>query len=103
MTAEQLKTFIRSEGYTMSEIARRAGLSRHAMFYRLNRESISVDTLDKVAKAMGISIASFFSDEAYEREVIIKRYKSDNEHLAKLLEEKERMIKLLLAKQKEDK
>lgn len=103
MTAEQLKTFIRAEGYTMSEIARRIGLSRHAMFYRLNRESISVDTLEKVAKAMGISAASFFSDEAYEREVIIKRYKSDNEHLVKLLEEKERMIKMLLAKQKKEK
>lgn len=100
MTAEYIKTFIKSNGFSMAEIAKRAGITRQALFYRLSRERISIDTLDMIADAMGVSTAAFFSEDAYRREVMIAQYKQEVEHLEKLLQEKERLIRMLLEKHK---
>ena len=63
MTGEYLKTYIRTEGYTIEDIARAAGVSSQVIHNRLNAKSISVETLELIAKAMHRSPAVFFYDD----------------------------------------
>ena len=65
MTGQYIKEYIRTEGYTIEDIARTLGISSQVIHNRLNCKSISIDTIEIIAKAMDRSPAVFFYDNDY--------------------------------------
>lgn len=52
MTGADIKEYIRAEGFTMTEIARRCNLSAQSLQNRLNAKNISLTTIEMIASAM---------------------------------------------------
>lgn len=90
MTHEEIKKTIARSGKTQSEVAEAMGISKQSLSCRLSRSNISVDTIERIAQALGISPAEFFESQLRE----------ENERLRKLVQEQMRTIQVLMNGQK---
>lgn len=90
MTHEQIKKTIARSGKTQSEVAEAMGISKQSLNCRLSRSKISVDTIERIAQALGISPAEFYESQLRE----------ENERLRKLVQEQMRTIQVLMNGQK---
>lgn len=90
MTHEQIKKTIARSGKTQSEVAEAMGISKQSLNCRLSRSKISVDTIERIAQALGISPAEFYESQLRE----------ENERLRKLVQEQMRTIQVLMNSQK---
>lgn len=93
MTHEEIKKIIARSGKTQREVAKAMGISPQALTTRLTASSISVDTIERIADALGISPAEFFNS----------RLREENERLRMLVQEQMRTIAILMNGQKVDK
>lgn len=93
MTSEKIKNIIASSGIALSEVAARIGISKQALYQRLNAKSISADTIYMIAEAINIPITVFFDDDIASH---ITKLRTENEMLREVLAEKERTIQILL-------
>jgi transcriptional regulator with XRE-family HTH domain len=91
MTHEEIKKTIARSGKTQSEVAEAMGISKQSLNCRLSRSKISVDTIERIAEALGISPAEFYESQLRE----------ENERLRKLVQEQMRTIEVLMNSQKE--
>lgn len=91
MTQEEIKKTIARSGKTQSEVAEAMGISKQSLNCRLSRAKISVDTIERIAEALGISPAEFYESQLRE----------ENERLRKLVQEQMRTIQVLMNGQKE--
>lgn len=103
MTGNELKQIIVSQGISMTEMSRRLEMSPQHLNQALSAADIKTGLLEKVSKAVGTSIGSIYGEPApvsktgnSEIAVLEERIRG----LEKLLEEKERTIKLLLGEKK---
>jgi transcriptional regulator with XRE-family HTH domain len=92
MTHEEIKKTIARSGKTQSEVAEAMGISKQSLNCRLSRSKISVDTIERIAEALGISPAEFYESQLRE----------ENERLRKLVQEQMRTIQVLMNGQKEE-
>jgi transcriptional regulator with XRE-family HTH domain len=90
MTHEEIKKTIARSGKTQSEVAEAMGISKQSLNCRLSRSKISVDTIERIAQALGISPAEFYESQLRE----------ENERLRKLVQEQMRTIQVLMNGQK---
>jgi transcriptional regulator with XRE-family HTH domain len=90
MTHEEIKKTIARSGKTQSEVAEAMGISKQSLNCRLSRSKISVDTIERIAQALGISPAEFYESQLRE----------ENERLRKLVQEQMRTIEVLMNGQK---
>ena len=90
MTHEEIKKTIARRGKTQSEVAEAMGISKQSLNCRLSRSKISVDTIERIAQALGISPAEFYESQLRE----------ENERLRKLVQEQMRTIQVLMNGQK---
>ncbi|MBO5018159.1 MAG: helix-turn-helix transcriptional regulator [Alistipes sp.] len=88
MTAEQIRKVIARSGKSQREVARTLGISPQTLQTRLTAKSISADTIERIAAALGISPAEFYETELRE----------ENERLRKLVQEQMATIQALLNK-----
>ena len=88
MTHEEIKKTIARSGKTQREVAKAMGISPQTLNTRLSAKSISVDTLERIAEALGISPAEFYDVQIRE----------ENERLRKLVQEQMRTIQVLMNK-----
>lgn len=88
MTHEEIKKTIARSGKTQREVAKAMGISPQTLNTRLSAKSISVDTLERIAEALGISPAEFYDAQIRE----------ENERLRKLVQEQMRTIQVLMNK-----
>lgn len=88
MTHEEIKKTIARSGKTKREVAKAMGISPQTLNTRLSAKSISVDTLERIAEALGISPAEFYENQLRE----------ENERLRKLVQEQMRTIQVLMNK-----
>lgn len=86
MTQEEIKKTIARSGKTQSEVAEAMGISKQSLNCRLSRSKISVDTIERIAEALGISPAEFYESQLRE----------ENERLRKLVQEQMRTIQVLM-------
>lgn len=66
MTAEQIRKVIARSGKSQREVARTLGISPQTLQTRLTAKSISADTIERIAAALGISPAEFYETELRE-------------------------------------
>lgn len=97
MTGADIKEYIRREGYTQMEIARRLGISPQALRSRLNVASISLATIEMIAKAMNRPTESLLGSP-YDEETMLRR---ELERLRKIIAEQETELKVLKEKIKD--
>lgn len=90
MTPHDIKKTIARSGKTQSEVAEAMGISKQSLNCRLSRSKISVDTIERIAQALGISPAEFYESQLRE----------ENERLRKLVQEQMRTIQVLMNGQK---
>lgn len=91
MTGEELKAYIRAEGYRQAEIAQSLGISQQALRSRLSASSISVSTIEMVARAMHRSPDSLLRSP-YDEESMMRR---ELERLREVIKAQEEEIKRL--------
>ena len=94
MKGSDIKEYIRREGYTQMEIARRLGISPQALRSRLNASSISLATVEMIAKAMNRPTESLLGSP-YDEETMLRR---ELERLRKIIAEQETELKVLKEK-----
>lgn len=92
MTGADIKEYIRREGYTQMEIARRLGISPQALRSRLNASSISFATIEMIASAMRRSPDKLLK-QSYEDDTYMLR--QEIARLRQLLKEKDAEIERL--------
>lgn len=97
MKGSDIKEYIRREGYTQMEIARRLGISPQALRSRLNVASISLATIEMIAKAMNRPTESLLGSP-YDEASMLRR---EVERLRKVIAEKDAEIKMLKEKIKD--
>jgi transcriptional regulator with XRE-family HTH domain len=97
MKGSDIKEYIRREGYTQMEIARRLGISPQALRSRLNVASISLATIEIIAKAMNRPVESLLGSP-YDEETMLRR---ELERLRKIIAEQETELKILKEKIRE--
>jgi transcriptional regulator with XRE-family HTH domain len=97
MKGSDIKEYIRREGYTQMEIARRLGISPQALRSRLNVASISLATIEMIAKAMNRPTESLLGSP-YDEETMLRR---ELERLRKIIAEQETELKVLKEKIKD--
>jgi transcriptional regulator with XRE-family HTH domain len=97
MKGSDIKEYIRREGYTQMEIARRLGISPQALRSRLNASSISLATVEMIAKAMNRPTESLLGSP-YDEETMLRR---ELERLRKIIAEQETELKVLKEKIKD--
>ena len=97
MKGSDIKEYIRREGYTQMEIARRLGISPQALRSRLNASSISLATVEMIAKAMNRPTESLLGSP-YDEETMLRR---ELERLRKIIAEQEIELKVLKEKIKD--
>lgn len=97
MKGLDIKEYIRREGYTQMEIARRLGISPQALRSRLNVASISLATIEMIAKAMNRPTESLLGSP-YDEETMLRR---ELERLRKIIAEQEIELKVLKEKIKD--
>ena len=97
MKGSDIKEYIRREGYTQMEIARRLGISPQALRSRLNASSISLATIEMIAKAMNRPTESLLGSP-YDEETMLRR---ELERLRKIIAEQETELKILKEKIKD--
>lgn len=95
MTGDQLRKKIKAKGYTLKAVADTLGILPQTLYMRLSAESISTDTLERIAAAIGESVSYFYNELPIIRiedyaEVYNLRHEIDN--LNRLLSERERYI-----------
>ncbi len=59
-TKKQIKTAFAYAGVTMSEIARRTGMTPQNLNQRITRDTLRADDLQRIAQAMGAEYISVF-------------------------------------------
>lgn len=97
MKGSDIKEYIRREGYTQMEIARRLGMSPQALRSRINVASISLATIEMIAKAMNRPTESLLGSP-YDEETMLRR---ELERLRKIIAEQETELKVLKEKIKD--
>jgi transcriptional regulator with XRE-family HTH domain len=97
MKGSDIKEYIRREGYTQMEIARRLGISPQALRSRLNVASISLATIEMIAKVMNRPAESLLGSP-YDEETMLRR---ELERLRKIIAEQETELKVLKEKIKD--
>lgn len=114
----EIKKLAREKNITLAELGKRIGRNKQSVYEMVEKEDINTGLLRKVALALNVPISHFFCDEcgsdvktvvgsivtgdssinnfdAATQEVALLKEKINS--LEKLLEEKERLIKVLLA------
>lgn len=62
-TAEMVRSLCEAQDIPLAELARRTGQSRQNLYNKLRRDSISVEELKRVAKALGMRYEQTFTSE----------------------------------------
>lgn len=99
MTSKRLNNILRQRGVTKAQIAEHMGISRQALYYRLNGKDISLSTLRSIAEAIDISLAelcSHIEEEAHTKTSEIDSLRAENEELKRIIRHKDLFIQQLL-------
>lgn len=96
MPTKRLKKYLDRCPHTRTEIAEHMGISRQALYYRLNGKDISLSTLRSIAEAIDISLTELCAQiEEYPlSETLLLR--KENEELRKKIHDKDILIQQLL-------
>lgn len=97
MTPETIKKVIRRNGKTQRYVAEHMGITPQSLYERLQASSISTNTLEDIADALGISPAEFYEEDIY------AQMREENERLRKLVEAQMKTISTLLNGRKVEK
>lgn len=60
----RIKEIVKLKGLTQKELADKMGVSLSAVKQMLNADSLTTSTLEKIAGALGCSVADFFREKA---------------------------------------
>lgn len=101
MTGEELKAYIRAEGYRQAEIAQSLGISQQALRSRLSASSISVSTIEMVARAMHRSPDALLRSP-YDEESMMRRELERLREVIKAQEEEIKRLEAIVYKKSED-
>lgn len=63
----QITKVIKEHGLTISEVAERMGVNKSTLSTTISHGNMLVDTLRRIAQAVGCSISEFFADEEMEK------------------------------------
>lgn len=63
----QITKVIKEHGLTISEVAERMGVNKSTLSTTISHGNMLVDTLRRIAQAIGCSISEFFADEEMEK------------------------------------
>lgn len=90
MTPQQIKKIISKHHKTQREIAEKMGMTPQTLQERINAGSISADTIERIAHAIGISPAEFYDEDIY------TSLREENARLRMLVQEQMKTIKALM-------
>lgn len=99
MPTKRLNKYLDRCPRTRTEIAEHMGISRQALYYRLNGKDISLSTLRSIAEAIDISLAelcSHIEEEAHTKINEIDSLRAENEELKRIIRHKDLFIQQLL-------
>lgn len=112
----RIKDIAESKGISVRELAERVGIKENQVHVMCRTNSTKIDTLEKIAQALGVSVSLFFDDTltSIRIEGDNNQYNSNGahgnvngdcavltervKHLEALLAEKERLISVLMNK-----
>lgn len=83
---------------TIRELASKVGRNECSIQSAIRRGTTNTNTIELIAKALGVPAGVFF--DGYEDENEAAELRRENEHLKMIIEEKERTIQILLSNQK---
>lgn len=104
MTATNIKAILKLYNASLSEVAAHMGITYQALYDRLARKEITTSTLQGVAETIGIPLSKLFAhledmnNTPVDEVAMLRR---ENELLRQVIEEKERLIELLLGQKGE--
>lgn len=99
MPTKRLKKYLDRCPRTRTEIAEHMGISRQALYYRLNGKDISLSTLSSIAEAIGISLSELCAhiEDTPKPDISELKYlRAENSELKKQLLNKDLFIQQLL-------
>ena len=99
MPTKRLKRYLDTCPRTRAEIADHMGISRQALYYRVNCNDISLSTLQGIAEATNLSLSelcSHIEDKARTQLSELECLRRENEELKKQLRNKDQFIQMLL-------
>jgi transcriptional regulator with XRE-family HTH domain len=98
MPTKRLKKYLDRCPRTRTEIAEHMGISRQALYCRLNGKDISLSTLRSIAEAIDISLAELCSHIEEQQPHIseLQQLRIENAELRKMLRQKDLFIQQLL-------
>lgn len=101
MTGEIVRQKIKEKGFTFHSIAQAIGESDANLRCMLLVKDVKSGTIERIAKAMGENVSYFYEEHpvfSVEEYAAIHSLKQENTLLRQLLNEKERIIELLMSK-----
>lgn len=93
----KIRTLCKERLITVRELAQRIGRDESSIQSAIRRGSTNTITLELMAKELGVSPGVFFDGYAYDD---VEKLKIENANLKELLEEKERLIAVLMEERK---
>ena len=82
----QITKVIKEHGLTISEVAERMGVNKSTLSTTISHGNMLVDTLRRIAQAVGCSISEFFADEEAHREVLLPKGRRNNQRSIRHIE-----------------
>ncbi|MGM9817192.1 MAG: helix-turn-helix domain-containing protein [Lepagella sp.] len=95
----KIRTLCESKKITIRELAQRIGRDDSSIQSAIRRGSTNTSTLEAIARELGVSAGIFFDGYSDNEMVELRR---ENEHLKELLNEKERLIQVLMMNETKD-
>lgn len=95
MNYNKLKNILSEKRINIPTLAKEIGMSKAGLYLAVEKETITVDTLEKIAKVVGISIISFFDfnlDDLVPPFIDVEKLKTDNEQLTQRISELQNII-----------
>ena len=92
-----IRDLAKEKGISIRGVAHNAGISEGQIHHLMKVESTNTQTLESIAKALGVPVGIFFDDHLSpaEETARIMELEKENSRLRELLAEKERTIQIL--------
>lgn len=75
---QKLKNLAKKKGISIRDLADRVGLKENQIHVMCRTNSTKIDTLDKIAKELGVSISYFFEENIYVKKEVYNQYGHHN-------------------------
>lgn len=98
MDSKRIKEKIRAKGVSLRQVAEKIGITPQNLQMRLSVKSLSVETLELVASALGESVSYFYNELpilTIEDYAEVCALRTEVEYLKKLVTEKDKIIAIL--------